>query len=1109
MTVPMFADASVPNPEPAPRDLDAAFGTKQHASSGDDSTPRSVPPGRAQAEAMLGKVDAALAASKTFKASSPNSALESPNSGEDDGVFPDEARVVPAGPPDGSSTYPLAASDAETPRESTAPREGVPGAGATPDVRGESTAALATGVGERPSAADLVRAGDGGGAGDASAADDPSAAPDLDAETRAACLARFVATDDEGRLAELRAMGQKELQETFRAAFRRATTSNNNQWLRRRIAGAMGLERLVGGASHAGAAGASARKSSLAGLQAPAGTTGPAGGFLPARAGSGLEKAGGTIVAEDGVRKSSRTAKPKIRDFLPSAVCVKVANEAPGESAVGRRVRVFWPAEGAFYAGLVVGFDFKSAKHRVRYDDGDVEDVLLAAERIEWIQPGVVDESKLAPTAPATAAGGGALSSKASRAVSLGSALPRRIVHFALPAPGKPAEVLAELGASWPSTGAHVWGRVKGHGWWPGVVQRPEPGDAAEKDAAQRRRVRFFDDTAASVHRHDLVPYREYRDALSKAKKSVGFVTAVRLAEQSVAKAVAKEKRKREESMKALNTNGDASERDADADAKEGEPPSSAKRKDRDGDASTDGGRPGGEPLGTGPDRKRPARGGSPEVANGVVAELEDGARARKAAPPEASSRGALAVPAASNPDPKRFDLAPDGTLKPKIKRSHKKGQGLKARAAAEAAGLPWPPPKPAGVGRGNKAGASRGANERANKAAGNLFGNANPNAASRRLGGGMAYAALGAAGMGDQLGGAEGMGDQLGLLSRKLDALHTRVTPLAIAASQYLRKQLQLSRSSAARGGQVPPAAMMTEGERATLLEELEALHRLLSWSGGGGGAGSSVATPSGDVRDIGEEIAAREMMFVHEQYGGAGANADAAAAEKAARDGSDPDFARLDARWERGGLDPIEMAMLDAENVGVAGVPVSMMDAGEVDIQQLGNMMDGVPPPQVVETEYRGAKEGEYRWDAAADAYKYRDSDDEGEALDPAALLASGPSGDFSAQVVADAQATPATQAQQHAAAPAAAAATTHPMTASHLGGFVGEKRRPEEVDGAAIGAARAEAASALGGGDAERERSPARSPAPAAASTPPAPAYMGAPRRAPSPALSDTTQ
>ena len=36
--------------------------------------------------------------------------------------------------------------------------------------------------------------------------------------------------------------------------------------------------------------------------------------------------------------------------------------------------------------------------------------------------------------------------------------------------------------------------------------------------------------------------------------------------------------------------------------------------------------------------------------------------------------------------------------------------------------------------------------------------------------------------------------GDQLLLLSRKLEALQTRVVPLAIAASQHLRKQLQLA---------------------------------------------------------------------------------------------------------------------------------------------------------------------------------------------------------------------------------------------------------------------------------------------------------------------------
>ena len=78
--------------------------------------------------------------------------------------------------------------------------------------------------------------------------------------------------------------------------------------------------------------------------------------------------------------------------------------------------------------------------------------------------------------------------------------------------------------------------------------------------------------------------------------------------------------------------------------------------------------------------------------------------------------------------------------------------------------------------------------------------------------------------------------GDQLGLLSRKLDALQTRVAPLAIAASQHLRKQLQLSQLAAARGGnpQMHPSAMMTEDERATLLEEMEVLQRLLHWSDG-----------------------------------------------------------------------------------------------------------------------------------------------------------------------------------------------------------------------------------------------------------------------------------
>jgi hypothetical protein len=66
---------------------------------------------------------------------------------------------------------------------------------------------------------------------------------------------------------------------------------------------------------------------------------------------------------------------------------------------------------------------------------------------------------------PYRAAGGGALSANR-RTIVIGKGL----AVFVLPSPGKPAEVLAELGAAWPGVGVHVWGRVKGHGWWPAVV---------------------------------------------------------------------------------------------------------------------------------------------------------------------------------------------------------------------------------------------------------------------------------------------------------------------------------------------------------------------------------------------------------------------------------------------------------------------------------------------------------------------------------------------------------------------------------------------------------------------------------------------------------------
>ena len=166
------------------------------------------------------------------------------------------------------------------------------------------------------------------------------------------------------------------------------------------------------------------------------------------------------------------------------------------------------------------------------------------------------------------------------------------------------------------------------------------------------------------------------------------------------------------------------------------------------------------------------------------------------------------------------------------FKRSHKKGQGIKARLAAEAAGLPWPPPKPEGF--------------RMGKQGGDTFGR----------GGGSAHpVGRGTHGVSHAhrvqhvkaprndsaaLLSEFGPHDQLGALSRKLDALQTRVVPLAIAASQHLRRKLQLAETRSANGGgmsvPVHPTAMMTERERDVLLEEMRVLQRLLTMAQPGG---------------------------------------------------------------------------------------------------------------------------------------------------------------------------------------------------------------------------------------------------------------------------------
>ncbi|CAM0951311.1 unnamed protein product [Alopecurus aequalis] len=60
------------------------------------------------------------------------------------------------------------------------------------------------------------------------------------------------------------------------------------------------------------------------------------------------------------------------------------AAAAPAEEAVGRRLRVYWPLDKAWYEGRVDAYDAGSRRHRVMYDDGEEEEVDLGKEKFEW-----------------------------------------------------------------------------------------------------------------------------------------------------------------------------------------------------------------------------------------------------------------------------------------------------------------------------------------------------------------------------------------------------------------------------------------------------------------------------------------------------------------------------------------------------------------------------------------------------------------------------------------------------------------------------------------------------------------------------------------------------
>lgn len=54
---------------------------------------------------------------------------------------------------------------------------------------------------------------------------------------------------------------------------------------------------------------------------------------------------------------------------------------SPSRQDFGKRIQVWWPSDQAWYAGFVTGYSAGSRRHTIKYDDGEVERICLAAER--------------------------------------------------------------------------------------------------------------------------------------------------------------------------------------------------------------------------------------------------------------------------------------------------------------------------------------------------------------------------------------------------------------------------------------------------------------------------------------------------------------------------------------------------------------------------------------------------------------------------------------------------------------------------------------------------------------------------------------------------------
>ncbi|CAI5983561.1 unnamed protein product [Closterium sp. NIES-65] len=115
---------------------------------------------------------------------------------------------------------------------------------------------------------------------------------------------------------------------------------------------------------------------------------------------------------EEGEEEEEEEEDDVVKKVPPTPAAAPAgANEiALRKAYVGRRIKVWWPLDKAYYKGVIKSYQVKTEKHTVRYDDGDKEDLLLHREKFEFIDglppPTAASAEKPATSAPESASKG-------------------------------------------------------------------------------------------------------------------------------------------------------------------------------------------------------------------------------------------------------------------------------------------------------------------------------------------------------------------------------------------------------------------------------------------------------------------------------------------------------------------------------------------------------------------------------------------------------------------------------------------------------------------------------------------------------------------------------